>query len=321
MDGTPGIDQQPPQSRQASDVAPERLQRLRKVAQDFEALFVGTLLRSMRNTVLESDLIDNKGEIKYYRQLLDEEMAQGAARSGSGLGIADLIMRQFQASLGDQVAGPGQTGSDPSTSTPAGGEKGVLPALPPDRGVARYRSEAAHGKALAAMIHLQRQASRLGPVQADSLRRFSRPLTRAAAETGVDPALLFAVMMTESGGKAASRSSKGALGLMQLMPDTARELGVRQPLQPAENLLGGARYLARLLERFDNDLDLALAAYNAGPGAVERAGERIPPYAETSRYVSRVRDLYGRLQGEGGTDFAIQQGQNLNLEQKVEQGD
>jgi soluble lytic murein transglycosylase-like protein len=94
------------------------------------------------------------------------------------------------------------------------------------------------------------------------------------------------------------------MGLMQLMPGTAQELGVEQPYRPDQNLLGGATYLARLQARYGERLDLALAAYNAGPGRVEAAGHEVPPIAETRNYVQKVMALYDRLRGAGGTEMA-----------------
>jgi len=113
---------------------------------------------------------------------------------------------------------------------------------------------------------------------------------RAAEEAGVDPDLFDALVEAESGYNPLARSRVGALGLSQLMPDTARELGVANPMDPIANLRGGATYLARLLRQF-GDVRLALAAYNAGPNAVLKAGG-VPPYDETRRYVDRVLALY-----------------------------
>ncbi|MCX7800437.1 MAG: lytic transglycosylase domain-containing protein [Fimbriimonadales bacterium] len=125
-------------------------------------------------------------------------------------------------------------------------------------------------------------------LQADpALRAAAR---RAAEEAGVDPELFDALVQAESGYNPMARSRAGAMGLSQLMPDTARELGVANPFDPIQNLRGGATYLARLLRQF-GDVRLALAAYNAGPNAVLRAGG-VPPYAETQRYVERVLGLY-----------------------------
>ncbi|WP_159913955.1 lytic transglycosylase domain-containing protein [Pantoea sp. 18069] len=130
-------------------------------------------------------------------------------------------------------------------------------------------------------------------------------LRRAAERSGVDYALLKAVIATESGFDAHAVSPKGALGLMQLMPATAERFGVaaagsrtlaQQLHDPAVNVPAGARYLRHLLDLFDGRLDLALAAYNAGEGAVRRAGQKIPPFKETQNYVKTVLALYRQLQ-------------------------
>ena len=112
----------------------------------------------------------------------------------------------------------------------------------------------------------------------------------AAMQAGIDPELFDALVEAESGYNPAARSSAGALGLTQLMPGTAKGLGV-DPLDPDQNLLGGARYLSQMIRRF-GDARTALAAYNAGPGAVDRAGGTVPRYAETQAYVDRVMHLY-----------------------------
>ncbi|MBK7189329.1 MAG: lytic transglycosylase domain-containing protein [bacterium] len=135
----------------------------------------------------------------------------------------------------------------------------------------------------------------LGTAEADTVRRFGPAIDKAAAAAGLDPRLVLAVVMEESGGDPSARSAAGARGLMQLMPGTARDLGVANPADPATNLGGGARYLAAQLERYDGRLDLALAAYNAGPGNVDKAGGRVPAFRETRNYVSRVMDRYARL--------------------------
>ena len=125
------------------------------------------------------------------------------------------------------------------------------------------------------------------------------PLVRDAAKaTGLDPALLAAVARTESGFNLNAVSPAGAQGLMQLMPATARGLGVENPLDPTESLNGGARHLRGLLDRFGGDVRLALAGYNAGPEAVRRAGG-VPPYAETQTFVDRVLVHYEELATAG----------------------
>lgn len=111
---------------------------------------------------------------------------------------------------------------------------------------------------------------------------------------GLESALLHAVISVESRYNPRAVSSKGATGLMQLMPQTAKRYGVADAFDPAQNLDGGAHYLRDLLRRFNNNISLALAAYNAGEHAVIKHGNRIPPYRETLDYVPRVLDFYQR---------------------------
>jgi soluble lytic murein transglycosylase-like protein len=115
--------------------------------------------------------------------------------------------------------------------------------------------------------------------------------TETARRHGIDPELVLAVVSVESAFRPDAISPKGAQGLMQLMPGTARELGVKDPLDPAANLDGGTRYLNALLQQYKGDLKRALAAYNAGAGAVKRHGG-VPPYRETREYVQKVLERY-----------------------------
>ena len=126
---------------------------------------------------------------------------------------------------------------------------------------------------------------------------YAELVSAAATANHLPAALLHAVIQAESRYNADATSAKGAGGLMQLMPDTARELGVADVYDPKANIQGGARYLKRLMTMFDNDISLAVAAYNAGPQAVLSRGGVIPPFAETQRYVPSVLRQYRRLQG------------------------
>jgi hypothetical protein len=125
------------------------------------------------------------------------------------------------------------------------------------------------------------------------LNAFEYAINSSATKYNVDPALVRAVIHAESAFRPGARSSKGALGLMQLMPGTARDMGVINVMSPEENIQGGVRYLAWLLEQNHDDTRLATAAYNAGPGAVKRYNG-IPPFEETLTYVKRVEVLHQR---------------------------
>ena len=125
--------------------------------------------------------------------------------------------------------------------------------------------------------------------------QFGGHILAAAKATKVDAALIHAVISVESGYNPSARSRAGAVGLMQLMPKTAKRYGVKNRLDPEQNIHGGARYLRDLKLQFDNDLQLVLAAYNAGEGAVMRFGGRIPPFRETLAYVPKVLSTYKQV--------------------------
>lgn len=122
-------------------------------------------------------------------------------------------------------------------------------------------------------------------------KNYQEEITKLASEYRVDPKLVKAVIRNESCFDKTAVSSAGAEGLMQLMPATARSLGVTDSFSPEQNLRGGTQYLAELIKRYDNNLALALAAYNAGPGAVAKYNG-VPPYPETQKYIEKVMNSY-----------------------------
>ena len=136
------------------------------------------------------------------------------------------------------------------------------------------------------------------PSQAD-IDRYSHIIQAAAKAYGVEASLVHAVISAESGYDRYAVSRTGAMGLMQLMPDTARRYGVQNMMDPTENIHGGVRYLRDLLQMFKGRLDLTIAAYNAGENAVIRAGLRVPDYAETRHYVPKVLGFYQNFQKRG----------------------
>jgi hypothetical protein len=133
---------------------------------------------------------------------------------------------------------------------------------------------------------------------------YSQYIRKAASKYDLEPELIRAVIKTESNGNHRAVSRKGAKGLMQLMPSTANDMNVSNPFDPEENIEGGSRYLKYLLERFNGNMTLALAAYNSGPGTVERYGN-VPPIMETRQYVKRIYSLYNGKKSYAFSDMSV----------------
>jgi soluble lytic murein transglycosylase-like protein len=166
-----------------------------------------------------------------------------------------------------------------------------------------------------ATIYMPGESSFLGEsrpalnIDRDGVEKLVR---EAAARHNVDPALVRAVIETESNWNPAAVSRKGATGLMQLIPTTAQRFGANDAFNPKQNVDAGVHYLKTLLERYNGNLDLALAAYNAGEGAVDRA-HGVPAYRETRNYVQRVQDAYFRP-GSGRLDSAYTRANPIHRE-------
>ncbi len=124
-------------------------------------------------------------------------------------------------------------------------------------------------------------------------------IKQAASKYNLPPELIAGVIWQESRGNSKAVSHCGAQGLMQLMPETARHLGVTNPFDPAQNIEGGAKYIRQMLDRFGGNAELAVAAYNSGPGNVEKYGRRIPPFRETQEYVPRVLGYASNFKASG----------------------
>ncbi len=201
--------------------------------------------------------------------------------TGASAAVAAAPVAAGSGPDGLPVIDPSQLGQTPFASLVAAAlsADGVQPSTDPD-GIAYAGSVAPNAPAM------------VPPAEIDRL------VTANSAQWNVDPNLIKAIIANESGFNANATSSVGAQGLMQLMPGTASGLGVTDAYDPAQNVWGGTRYIKGLLDRFGGDVKLAVAAYNAGPGAVEKYSG-VPPYAETQNYVQNVLASYEKYRAQG----------------------
>ena len=212
----------------------------------------------------------------------------GAAATPGGNGGADFASQLISAS-----ASAGSTAATGTTGTAAPGATASLLGLAP---TAAAGATAAAPSGTTGSLAGATTTAPSGTTGSLAGVPYGDEITAAARRNGVDPALLAGLVRQESNFNAAAVSPAGARGLTQLMPATAAGLGVANPSDPVQALEGGARYLRRQLDAFGGDVTKALAAYNAGPGAVQRYGG-VPPYAETQAYVQKVQAFAAAYRG------------------------
>lgn len=235
-------------------------ERARDACKEFESIFIYQLLSSMRNAFKSDDDTESGFGGEIFKSMMDEQMSIAIAKGG-GVGLADLL----------------------------------------EKGLGLVKEAKQRAVRLTRISQPPRQNADQGRSRPKEVLRPYEATIRAAAQVfHVSPNLLRAVILHESAGDPQAVSPKGAKGLMQLMDGTASELGVSNPFDPTQNIFGGARMLGGLLKDFNGDVELALASYNAGPGAVRRHGG-VPPYRETQEYVKKVADTFLELSQSGNT--------------------
>jgi Rod binding domain-containing protein len=238
-----------------------KILRLKKACQQFESLFIYYMLRTMRSASVKSSLLGEGLGSDIFMQMFDEGLAEKMAESGP-FGIGDQLYKNYL----DYV-------DSENDKTPSN----------------QLADLAVHS------LNIKTKTTTPQIASADiKLDRLDSVINEAAKVNGIDPKLIKAVIIQESGGDPKAVSSKGAKGLMQLMDGTAKMLGVTDPFDIRQNIFGGAKYLASLLKKFDGNLKNALAAYNAGPSSVTKhAG--VPPYDETKKYINSIINILGGL--------------------------
>ncbi|MGE5479060.1 MAG: transglycosylase SLT domain-containing protein [Chloroflexota bacterium] len=269
-----------------------------KAARGFEAMFVNMMMKEMKKGMLEDGLSidgeEKKGSESFGAETLgpyaDMLFSEDVSKSGEGIGLASMIYKNLTGedlqTLTQQSTASALSVQDYKVPEPAiENENAVRPPLKPREAPATDKKDMA-----AINAGFQGRLS-------SRLERYEDIIKSAAARHDVPKALIKAVISAESAGRSDAKSPVGAKGLMQLMDGTARELGVRNSFDPAQNIDGGAKYLKKLLNKFNGRLDHAVAAYNAGPGAVEKYGG-LPPYKETMAYVARVKKFIKQYDNE-----------------------
>jgi soluble lytic murein transglycosylase-like protein len=208
-----------------------------------------------------------------------------------------MILRTFLASFFLAVSAVGAVAQQPRPLSPP--ERSPVPLTNADQERARAeqlnKSKAAEAAAIQKVTTIKVPAVLAGHHISSGNSAIDSLVYEAASQNGLDPCLVLSVMRAESSFNKTAVSVKGASGLMQLMPATATRFGVKNIFDPRENVFGGTRYLRWLLDRFSGDVRLALAGYNAGEGAVEFYGLRIPPYLETQNYVRIIYSRYSTI--------------------------
>lgn len=234
--------------------------KIQQVAAEFESMFTQMMLKAMRSTVGENPLMPESFGEKIFTEMLDSEYSKSITNA-SNLGLAELIVKELEKSESQDLSGPDNLFNPVQLMDNA------------------FISD---------KIPVQPSGSASNP--AAKIAKWQSLIDEASEKFGVDKKLISAVIVQESAGNQFAVSKAGAKGLMQLMDSTARTLGVVNPFNPRLNIMGGTRYLRDMLEKYNGNEELALASYNAGPGAVDKYNG-IPPYAETQNYVKSVSKL------------------------------
>jgi len=254
-------------SQPTVDYTPEKKAKMAQAARDFESLLSSMMIKSMTKST--GGMF---GESGYGGDMLDtffeQEMSQFMSR-GQGLGVASML---YQKLTGEQLPV-----SSMDTQT-----RGV------STDFTEYKIDETEKSDIPGVMPSSSSINRLN--------KYDDIIEKAAKEFGVDKNLIKSIILTESAANEKAISKVKAKGLMQLMDDTAKDMGVKNVWNPKDNIYGGTKYISQMLQKYDGDLKLSLAAYNAGPGNVNKYGG-VPPFEETQNYISRVVGYLNHFEG------------------------
>jgi soluble lytic murein transglycosylase-like protein len=241
-----------------------RKARIQKVAHDFESLFTSMMLKSMRKASGDNPMMPQSFGEKIYTEMLDDEYSKMSGKHGF-IGLAAMIEKELER-------------QDPAESSNDKIPESTLENMwiPDNSFITSQKSQSSSIK-------------QSGTIR-ERVNKWESIINDASQTYNVDNKLISAIIAQESGGNQYAVSKAGAKGLMQLMDSTANDLGVDNSFSPKLNIMGGTRYIRSLLDKYNGNEQLALASYNAGPGAVDKYNG-IPPYTETQNYVKSVLEL------------------------------
>ncbi len=252
------------------NLSPEQKLKVANAAKDFESLMTGMMIKSMTQTT-EGMFGDESFGGDVLDTVFETELAKQMTK-GKGVGIAQMLYKKMTSEE-----------------------------LDPAIFYEKLNSIDKSGKISTEKVDYKIDSENSNSIKPsnESLKRlnyFDNIINKASSEFGVDEKILKSVILAESAANPRAVSPVGAKGLMQLMDATAGELGVENSFDPQQNIMGGAKYLSKMLRQYDGDLELSLAAYNAGPGAVNKHNG-VPPFEETKNYISRIKGYLNYFNG------------------------
>lgn len=247
-------------------------EKLANASKEFESMLTNMMIKSMTKTTDGLFGKDNYGG-DVLDVLFETEISKFITES-QGMGIADKIYKSL-------------TGEELESLRAFSKEKPMPAAVPTDNFINNSAEETKS-------VKTDKNAIKPNTNALQRIEKFDDAIEAASKKFNVDKQLIKSVILTESAGKVNAKSHANAKGLMQLMDSTATEMGVDNPWNPTENIFGGTKYLSKMLKQYKGDTDLALAAYNAGPGNVNKYNG-IPPFKETQNYIKRVNNYLNIL--------------------------